>query len=210
MAEPVRQITGVAAALRIENVDTDMIWPATPGASLMRGAQAGQVFRRLRFSSDGQENPDFVLNKQPWRQATILLAGDNFGCGSSREMAVWALYEWGIRCIIAPRFGDIFYGNCVINGLLPIQLPRATVESLMALADQPASPEFVVDLELQTILVVDHETRFEIDRRTREALLSGRDQIEITLESMKDISRFGSEYLRRFPWVDDNAQDTSA
>jgi len=124
MPEPFRSLTAVAAPLPLVNVDTDMIWPAGKSVTLLKGAQAGNAFRRLRFLDDtDQENPEFILNRKPWRGARILVAGDNFGCGSSRELAVWTLYEWGLRCVIAPSFGDIFYANACLTACFPCACP---------------------------------------------------------------------------------------
>ena len=201
MPEPLTRITAIAAALPLENVDTDMIWPASPGAPLIRGAQARQAFYRLRFTPDGAERADFVLNRQPWREARILIAGDNFGCGSSREMAVWALAEWGLRCIIAPRFGDIFYNNCIYSGLLPVRLPGTEVNRLMALAAAPETALITVDLEACTVTAGDIATHFEIEERARHGLLNGLDAIGLALAASDRITAFGKTYMEKRPWA---------
>lgn len=201
MPEPLIRITAVAASLPLENVDTDTIWPAMPGAPLTRGAQARQAFHRLRFTPDGAEREEFVLNRQPWREAQILIAGDNFGCGSSREMAVWALAEWGLRCVIAPRFGDIFYNNCIYNGLLPVRLPRDTVDRLMALAANPATATMTVDLEACTVTAGDFAASFAIADRARHGLLAGLDAIGLTLAASDRIAAFGKAYLETRSWA---------
>lgn len=201
MPEPVTVISGIAAALPLENVDTDMIWPATRDATLRRGDQARIAFHRLRFASDGSEIADFVLNREPWRQAKILVAGDNFGCGSSREMAVWALHEWGLRCIIAPRFGDIFYNNCCLNGLLPVRLDRAAVDVLLERAARPETAELTVDLEQCLVQSGGDSWSFAIEPRARKGLLEGLDAIGLTLASLDRIRAFGAEYSATRPWL---------
>lgn len=201
MPEPLNRITAIAAPLPMENVDTDMIWPAMPGAPLARGVQAGQAFHRLRFTPEGAERGDFVLNQQPWRDAQILIVGDNFGCGSSREMAVWALSEWGLRCIIAPRFGDIFYNNCLYNGLLPVRLPRGEVDRLIALATAPATAVMTVDLEACTVTAGNIITSFNIEERARHGLLNGLDAIGLTLAANDRIAAFGKNYMETRPWT---------
>lgn len=201
MPDPFIRVTGIAAPLPMENVDTDMIWPAIPGAPLVRGAQAKQAFHHLRFLPDGTERNDFVLNRRPWRKAKILVAGDNFGCGSSREMAVWALAEWGLRCIIAPRFGDIFFNNCILNGILPIRLSHADVDRLMALASAPETATMTIDLENCRIDATEYETEFAIEQRARECLLAGLDAIGMTLTASSRIKAFGKLYMADHPWA---------
>jgi len=201
MPEPLTVLTGVAAALPLENVDTDMIWPAVPNVTMKRGNQAWIAFNRLRFTPEGDERPDFVLNREPWRHAKILIAGDNFGCGSSREMAVWALHEWGLRCIIAPRFGDIFYNNCCLNGLLPVRLARSAIDTLMTLAADPATATMTVDLQRCRVIAGDHEWAFEMADRQRRGLLEGLDAIGLTLSAMPTIRSFAEAHGQRQPWT---------
>ena len=201
MAEPLNIVSGIAAPLPLENVDTDMIWPAVPGTTLKRGNQAWIAFNRLRFTPEGQEHPDFILNREPWRHAKILIAGDNFGCGSSREMAVWALHEWGLRCIIAPRFGDIFYNNCCLNGLLPVRLDVPLVQRLMALASNPASAAMTVDLRRCVVAAGGEEHCFAIEPRARRGLMEGLDAIGLTLAAKDRIAAFGATYLAERPWM---------
>ena len=201
MPEPLIRVTGIAAPLPLENVDTDMIWPAVRDSTLTRGGQARMAFNRLRFTPEGEERPEFILNREPWRDARILIAGDNFGCGSSRELAVWALYEWGLRCIIAPRFGDIFYNNCCLNGLLPVRLERDIVDRLMARAADPATATMTVDLEECTVTAGDEHHRFTIEPRARKGLLEGLDAIGLTLASMDQIRAFGERHLAAQPWM---------
>jgi 3-isopropylmalate/(R)-2-methylmalate dehydratase small subunit len=202
MPEPFTVLTGVAAAMPLDNVDTDMIWPAMPHSTLKRGDQARMAFHRLRFAAEGEERPEFVLNREPWRAAKILVAGDNFGCGSSRETAVWALYEWGLRCIIAPRFGDIFYTNACLNGLLPVRLERDRVDALLALASDPANATMTVDLERCVIVAGGTEHPFTMEPRQRQALLEGLDAIGVTLASAERIRAFGEAYRAERPWID--------
>jgi 3-isopropylmalate/(R)-2-methylmalate dehydratase small subunit len=203
MPEPIRQVTGIAAALPIENVDTDMIWPGSTGESISKGEQADHAFRHMRFTPDGVERPDFILNRKPWRDARILVAGDNFGCGSSRELAVWALYDWGLRCIIAPRFGDIFYTNCCLNGLLPIRLARGEVDRLSELAADPATASMTVDLESCTVTARGDVFTFIIESRARLSLLNGHDAISQTLAEIEEVRSFGHSYRQKFIWMPD-------
>lgn len=206
MPEPVLTVTGLAAALPLENVDTDMIWPSISGSTLKRGDQARIAFHRLRFGPDGEELPDFVLNREPWRQARILVSGDNFGCGSSREMAVWALHEWGLRCIIAPRFGDIFYNNCCLNGLLPVRLDKDVIARLMHLASDPQTAMMTVDLERCIVSAGGTEYAFVIEERARRFLREGLDEIGMTLRYADTIMAFGKGYLAKHSWTGVSAQ----
>src|ERR1700685_3198266 len=144
-------LTGVAAPMPIDNIDTDMIIPKQYLKTIKRTGLGAGLFAEMRFREDGSENPDFVLNKPAYRKATIIVAGDNFGCGSSREHAPWALTDFGIKCVIAPSFADIFYNNCFKNGLLPIALPQAVCDQLMEDAKKGANAVLTVDLESQTI-----------------------------------------------------------
>ena len=157
-------LTGVAAPLPMINIDTDKIFPAVYLKTIKRTGLAQWLFQEIRFRPDGSENPDFVLNQGPYRHAKIIVAGDNFGCGSSREHAPWALTDFGITCVIAPSFADIFYNNCFKNGLLPIALPQDIVDELMEDAKKGANAVLTVDLESQTISRPDGEkVHFDID-----------------------------------------------
>ena len=147
--EKFTQLTGVAAPMPMINIDTDKIFPAIYLKTIKRTGLAQWLFQEIRFRADGSENPDFVLNQGPYRQARIIVAGDNFGCGSSREHAPWALTDFGIRCVIAPSFADIFYNNCFKNGLLPIALPQGVVDRLMEDAKKGANAVLTIDLEPQ-------------------------------------------------------------
>src|SRR6478672_11461884 len=162
--EKFTQLTGVAAPLPIINLDTDKIFPAVYLKTIKRTGLSKWLFQEIRFGPGGSENPDFVLNQAPYRNAKILIGADNFGCGSSREHAPWALLDFGIRCIVAPSFADIFYNNCFKNGILPISLPQAEVDTLTEDATNAANPVLAIDLPEQTIGRPNGTTlRFEID-----------------------------------------------
>lgn len=202
MTRKFTSVTGVAAPLLMDDVNTDVIIPIEHCVSTPR-AQFGRVaFEALRYRPDGTENPDFVLNREPYRGAPILIAGANFGCGSSREPAVWALDQMGIRTIIARSFGDIFYANCLRNGVLPIALPAASHDRLLALglSDRPVT--LTVDLT-RCVIVAPGEAiiPFEIDPARRHALLEGLDQLGETLLSLQDIMAFQDRDRVRRPWV---------
>jgi len=200
MMDPFRTLTALAAPLPHPNIDTDVMIRVercvrTPKAELGRYA-----FEALRFLPDGTENPEFILNREPWRHARILVCGENFGCGSSREMAVWAIAGMGIRCVIAPSFGEIFHGNCLQNGLLAIRLPPDVVSNLMQRASDPATATFTVDLEQQTI---NKEITFAIDPLAKKMLLEGLDAIAMTLAREAEIAAFQSTDRARRPWIYD-------
>ena len=188
----------IAAPFPTANVDTDLIIRIERCAAVPRGQLGRWAFEMLRYRADGSENPEFVFNRKPWRGAGIIGAAENFGTGSSREMAVWALADMGIRCVIAPSFGEIFYGNCFQNGLLAIRLPGAEVASLMALAGDPATAEFTVDLERQRI---NGNTPFEVSPRRKRMLLEGLDEIGLTLAMDAEIAGFQAADRARRPWV---------
>jgi 3-isopropylmalate/(R)-2-methylmalate dehydratase small subunit len=191
---------GPAAALMQDNIDTDQIIRIERIAQLKRGQFAPWAFENQRYLADGTQNPDFVLNKDPYRHAVILIGGDNFGCGSSREMAVWALEEFGIRVVIAPSFGDIFFNNCLQNGLLPITLPRDQVQRL---ADAALSAEtFKVDLNACTITTPPlGALPFDVHPARRQALLLGQDEIAQTLAAASQIDDFQKRDKIARPWV---------
>ncbi|NGM89097.1 3-isopropylmalate dehydratase small subunit [Parapusillimonas sp. SGNA-6] len=194
------QCVGPGAALMQDNIDTDQIIRIERIAQLKRGQFAPWAFENQRYLADGSENADFLLNKEPFRHAVILIGGDNFGCGSSREMAVWALEEFGIRVVIAPSFGDIFFSNCLQNGLLPITLPR---EQVQRLADVALSAEnFKVDLSACTITTPTlGNIRFAMHPAQREALLLGLDDIARTLGAKSQIDEFQRRDRVLRPWV---------
>ncbi|MFM2043218.1 MAG: 3-isopropylmalate dehydratase small subunit [Pseudomonadota bacterium] len=199
-------LVGVAAPLLRPNVDTDAIIPSREMKSVSKTGLAGGLFANWRYSDVAArvENPDFVLNQPAYRRASILLAGTNFGCGSSREHAVWALREWGIRCIVAPAFGGIFQSNCVRNGILPVMLGEAVVAELAAqTAPAPANRPLTVDLVACTLTAPDGTRHpFPMDPGDRAMLLEGLDAIGLTLKRAAEIDRFETAYLSDRPWLD--------
>ncbi|MGB0314874.1 MAG: 3-isopropylmalate dehydratase small subunit [Parvibaculales bacterium] len=194
------KLTGIAAPLDIINVDTDMIIPKQFLKTIQRSGLGKNLFDEMRYTPDGEEIADFVLNQAAYREAQILVAGDNFGCGSSREHAPWALLDFGIRCIIAPSFADIFYNNCFKNGILPIVLPQAEVDKLMDDAKRGANATISVDLENQTINGPDGGTiSFEVDGFRKQCLMEGLDDIGLTLQKAQAINAY-EETLDAQPW----------
>jgi 3-isopropylmalate/(R)-2-methylmalate dehydratase small subunit len=195
-------LTGIAAPLPLINVDTDMIIPKQFLKTIKRTGLGKNLFDEMRFRDDGSENPDFVLNKPAYRDAQILVAGDNFGCGSSREHAPWAILDFGIRAVIAPSFADIFHNNCFKNGILPIALPQEQVDALMRDAEKGANARMTIDLEAQTVTASDGEVyRFEIDPFRKRCLLEGLDDIGLTLEKAAAIDAFEGAAAGTRPWV---------
>ena len=200
--EKFTQMTGVAAPLPIINVDTDMIIPKDYLKTIKRTGLSEGLFAEMRLNEDGSENPDFVLNKPAYREATILVAGDNFGCGSSREHAPWALLDRGIRCVISTSFADIFYNNCFKNGILPVQVTPEQLDALMDDASRGSNAVLSVDLENQTITGPDGGTiKFEIDPFKKHCLLNGLDDIGLTLEKAASIDSYESGLGDSRPWV---------
>jgi 3-isopropylmalate/(R)-2-methylmalate dehydratase small subunit len=200
--EKFTQLTGVAAPMPMINIDTDKIFPAIYLKTIKRTGLAQYLFREVRFRPDGSEDPDFVLNQGPYRQAKVIVAGDNFGCGSSREHAPWALTDFGIKCVIAPSFADIFYNNCFKNGLLPIALPKDVVDELMEDAKKGGNAVLTVDLASQTISRPDGETvHFEIDAFRKHCLLNGLDDIGLTEQKDADIAAYEQKTRQSRPWV---------
>jgi 3-isopropylmalate/(R)-2-methylmalate dehydratase small subunit len=200
------KLTGVAAPLPRANVDTDQIIPKQYLKTIKRTGLREGLFFELRTFPDGRENPDFLLNKPAYRQAKILVAGANFGCGSSREHAPWALLDFGIRCIIAPSFADIFYNNCFKNGVLPITLPQEDVDRLMGDAEKGANAVLTVDLEKQEIERPDGGViGFEIDPFRKYCLLNGLDDIGLTLQNEKRIAQFEERRRQSLPWLERGA-----
>jgi 3-isopropylmalate/(R)-2-methylmalate dehydratase small subunit len=196
------KLTGVAAPLPMMNVDTDMIIPKQFLKTIRREGLGRNLFDEMRYDDEGNEVADFVLNRPAYREATILVAGDNFGCGSSREHAPWALLDFGIRCVIAPSFADIFYNNCFKNGILPIALPQEDVDRLMDDAERGANATITVDLERQEITGPDGGTvAFEVDPWRRHCLLNGLDDIALTLEKAPAIDAFEGRMAAERPWV---------
>ena len=196
------KLTGIAAPMPLINVDTDMIIPKQFLKTIKRSGLGVNLFDEMRYDDNGNEIADFVLNKPSYRKAQILVAGDNFGCGSSREHAPWALLDFGIRCVIAPSFADIFYNNCFKNGILPIVLPQEEVDKLMDDAERGANATISVDLENQTISGPDGGTiAFEVDAFRKHCLLNGLDDIGLTLEKSASIDAFESKAAQERPWV---------
>ena len=196
------KLEGVAAPLPMVNVDTDMIIPKQFLKTIKRTGLGKNLFDELRYDADGNEKPDFVLNRPAYREAKILVAGENFGCGSSREHAPWAIADFGIRCVIAPSFADIFFNNCFKNGILPIALPQDEVDKLMADAENGANARLTVDLEAQTITRPDGSTvAFEVDPFRRRCLLEGLDDIGLTMEKAPDIDAYEARAAVSKPWL---------
>lgn len=196
------KLTGIAAPLPQINVDTDMIIPKQFLKTIKRTGLGVNLFDEMRYDDDGNERPDFVLNKPQYREAQILIAGENFGCGSSREHAPWAIADFGIRCIIAPSFADIFYNNCFKNGILPIVLPQEQVDILMKDAEKGANARITVDLEAQTVTTSDGDTlTFEVDAFKKHCLLEGLDDIGLTMARVDAIAAFEARAAGERPWV---------
>ncbi len=200
--EKFEKLTGIAAPLPLINVDTDMIIPKQFLKTIKRSGLGKNLFDEMRYDDDGNEIPDFVLNKPQYRDAEILVAGDNFGCGSSREHAPWAIKDFGIRCVIAPSFADIFFNNCFKNGILPIALPQEQVDILMKDAEKGANARMIVDLENQTVTTSDGEViAFEVDQFKKHCLLEGLDDIGLTMEKAPAIDAFEAKASAERPWV---------
>jgi len=196
------QLTGVAVPMPMINIDTDRIIPARFLKTITRTGLGKSLFNELRYKPDGSENPDFILNKPAYRKAEILVAGENFGCGSSREHAPWALMDFGIRCVIAPSFADIFFNNSAKNGILLITLPKEQVALLMQDAEQGANSRLSVDLEKQEISRPDgSKIKFDIDPHRKHCLLNGLDDIGLTLQKEKKIASFEESHKRDQPWL---------
>ena len=196
------QLTGVAVPMPMINIDTDRIIPARFLKTIKRTGLGKSLFNELRYKPDGSENPDFVLNKPAYRKAEILVAGENFGCGSSREHAPWALLDFGIRCVIAPSFADIFFNNSAKNGILLITLPKEQVALLMQDAEKGANARLSVDLEKQEISRPDgSKIRFEIDAHRKHCLLNGLDDIGLTLQKEPKIAKYEESHKRDMPWL---------
>ncbi len=195
-------LTGVAAPLPIVNVDTDMIIPKDYLKTIKRTGLGTGLFAEMRYLEDGSENPDFVLNRPAYRKAQILVAGDNFGCGSSREHAPWALLDFGIRCVISTSFADIFYNNCFKNGILPIKVSPEDLEKLLDDAGRGANAVITVDLEAMEIRGPDGGIiGFDLDEFRRHCLLNGLDDIGLTMEKAPSIDRFEQKNAESRPWA---------
>lgn len=196
------KLTGIAAPLPMANVDTDKIIPARFLKTIARTGLGKSLFANLRYNEDGSENPDFVLNREPYRRAEVLIAHENFGCGSSREHAPWALLDFGIRCVIAPDFADIFHNNSFKNGILPVRLPRAVCDQLMEDARMGENARITIDLERQVVVRPNgEEIPFEIDPLRRHLLLNGLDDIGQTMQRAPVIDGFEAKQRAAQPWL---------
>ena len=202
MMEKFEKISGIAAPMPLINIDTDMIIPKQFLKTIKRSGLGVNLFDEMRYNDSGDEIPDFVLNKPAYRSSEIIVAGDNFGCGSSREHAPWAIKDFGIRCVIAPAFADIFYNNCFKNGILPITLPQDQVDVLMKDAEKGANARMEVDLVAQQITTSDGEVfSFEVDEFKKRCLLEGLDDIGQTFQKVAAIDSFEAKASDARPWV---------
>ena len=199
-------LTGVAAPMPMQNIDTDKIIPARFLKTIKRSGLGVHLFDPLRFNKDGSENPDFILNQEPFRKAEVIIAHENFGCGSSREHAPWALLDFGIRCIIAPDFADIFYNNSFKNGILPVRLPRAVCDQLMDDARQGDNARITIDLARQVVVRPNgDEIPFEIDPFRKHSLLNGLDDIGQTLQHVGAIDGYEAKQRQVQSWMPSTA-----
>ena len=196
------KLTGVAAPLNILNIDTDMIIPKQFLKTIKRSGLGVNLFQEMRYENDGTDKANFVLNKNPYRDSQILVAGDNFGCGSSREHAPWALLDFGIRCIISTSFADIFFNNCFKNGILPIKVSTEQRDALLADAADPENPELTIDLAEQTISRPNGvKISFEVDPFRKKCLLEGLDDIGLTLAKKSAITDYEARRATEMPWL---------
>ena len=201
---PVKIISGIAAPFLRINVDTDAIIPSREIKAVSKKGLSEGLFSEWRYTSipDRTPNDEFILNREPFNRSVILLTGDNFGCGSSREHAVWALQEWGIKAVIGSTFGSIFYGNCIRNGLLPIQLSTDGLQKLIDFVEKdPESNQILIDLETLSINFGSSEINFEFDKKYQASLLEGLDEIQQTLKLNDEISSFEEKHLEQNPWL---------
>ncbi|PIE13209.1 MAG: 3-isopropylmalate dehydratase small subunit [Rhodobacterales bacterium] len=200
--EKFEKLSGIAAPMPLVNIDTDMIIPKVFLKSIQRTGFGKNLFDEMRYNRDGTEIPDFVLNKPQYREASILVAGDNFGCGSSREHAPWALADFGFKCVISTSFADIFFNNCFKNGILPIVFPQEVVDVLMKDAEKGSNARMEVDLEAQTVTTSDGESfAFEVDAFKKHCLLEGLDDIGLTMKKAASIDTFEKQAAAARPWV---------
>jgi 3-isopropylmalate/(R)-2-methylmalate dehydratase small subunit len=193
-------LSAIAAPLPIQNIDTDMIIPKQFLKTIKRTGLKEGLFYEMRFTVEGKKIEDFVLHREPYTKAEVLVALENFGCGSSREHAPWALADFGITCVIAPSFADIFYNNCFKNGILPVVLPRADVDTLIQHA-QSSSNKITIDLASQTVRAGNHEFEFSIDPFRKHCLMNGLDDIGLTLEKKASINAFEAKRKAGMPWM---------
>ncbi len=198
--EKFTQHSGRAAPLPLVNIDTDMIIPKQFLKTIKRTGLGVNLFDEMRYDTKGNEIKDFVLNQNAYRNASVLITGDNFGCGSSREHAPWSLLDFGIRCIIAPSFADIFYNNCFKNGILPVRLPQEQVDEIMEVAEDPEN-EITIDLENQIVRAKNKEYSFDVDSFRKHCLMNGLDDIGLTLQKETHISHYEEERSAQLPWL---------
>jgi 3-isopropylmalate/(R)-2-methylmalate dehydratase small subunit len=200
--EKYEKLTGIAAPMPLINIDTDMIIPKVFLKTIKRSGLGVNLFAEMRYNDDGSEKGDFVLNQPAYRDAEIIVAGDNFGCGSSREHAPWAIKDFGVRCVVSTGFADIFFNNCFKNGILPIVLPKEQVDLLMKDAEKGANARMTVDLETQEITTSDGEViAFDVDAFKKHCLLEGLDDISLTLAKADAIQSFEEQAQQSRPWV---------
>ena len=200
--EKFEKLSGVAAPMPLVNIDTDMIIPKVFLKTIKRSGLGVNLFDEMRYDREGNEKTEFVLNKAQYREAKILVAGDNFGCGSSREHAPWAIADFGIKCVISTSFADIFFNNCFKNGILPVVLPQDQVKVLMSDAEKGANSIIEVDLEKQTIASSDGTVfNFDVDPFKKHCLLNGLDDIGLTMEKETDITAYEAKASQLFPWA---------
>jgi len=200
--EKFEKLTAIAAPMPLINIDTDMIIPKQFLKTIKRSGLGVSAFHEMRYNLDGSENPDFVLNHEAYKGANILVAGDNFGCGSSREHAPWALLDFGIRCVISTSFADIFYNNCFKNGILPVVVTEDELQRLMKDAEKGSNARMVVDLENQQIETSDGEMiAFDVDQHRKHCLINGLDDIGLSMEKIASIDAFETQMAQRAPWV---------
>lgn len=195
-------MTGIAAPMPLVNIDTDMIIPKQFLKTIKRSGLGANLFDEMRFDRQGNEIADFVLNQEAYRSAEIIVAGENFGCGSSREHAPWAIKDFGISCVIAPSFADIFYNNCFKNGILPIALPQEAVDVLMKDSEKGANARMTIDIEAQTVTTSDGDVfAFEVDAFKKHCLMEGLDDIGLTMAKAASIDSFEAQASQARPWV---------
>ncbi|MDC1248913.1 3-isopropylmalate dehydratase small subunit [Planktomarina sp.] len=200
--EKFKQMTAIAAPMPLINIDTDMIIPKQFLKTIKRSGLGVSAFHEMRYQMDGTENPDFVLNQDAYRNANILVAGDNFGCGSSREHAPWALLDFGVRCVISTSFADIFYNNCFKNGILPVIVTDKELNVLMQDAEKGSNARMVIDLESQLIETSDGKViNFDVDQHRKHCLINGLDDIGLTMEKAASIDMFEKHMVTNAPWV---------
>jgi 3-isopropylmalate/(R)-2-methylmalate dehydratase small subunit len=200
--EKFEKMTAIAAPMPLINIDTDMIIPKQFLKTIKRSGLGVSAFHEMRYQMDGTENPDFILNQGAYRNANIIVAGDNFGCGSSREHAPWALLDFGVRCVISTSFADIFYNNCFKNGILPVIVTDEELNLLMNDAEKGSNARMVIDLESQRIETSDGEViKFDVDQHRKHCLINGLDDIGLTIEKMESIDSFEKKMAKNTPWI---------